>query len=256
MQIDNDIIEKNVGDKMSKIIKNLFCPFGLILLVIFLIIIIIIYLKPSDSLIAKNGQGLWIAHRKNTANLVEEAITVGFEGIEVDVHQYKDTFRIYHDEKEEPYSETKYDLPKFLDTCKENNIIPVLDLKNITDYKLLISLVKEKGLHQKTIYQTKIDLAKTIYDTDNTTRIWVLMDTGSKNTPTSNIYTRLADCLDYIEGVNIQAKHVDELDIQEIHRLGLTVCAFSYKNKLYENADAATLKEWGVNYLMANTIDE
>lgn len=243
---------------MSKIIKKVFYSFGLIIS-IFVLIVIINSFKATETpfpLIASKGQGLWIAHRKNTAKYVEEAIAAGFWGIEVDVHQYQDAFRIYHDEKDEPYSETKYDLPEFLDICKENNIIPVLDLKNIADYDLLISLVKEKGMHQRTIYQTKINLAKTIYETDNTARIWVLMDTGSKNTPTIDIPTRLVECLDYIEGVNINAKHVDEFDIQTIHNLGLTVCSFSYKSTLYENADAKTLKEWGTNYLMADTIDE
>ena len=245
---------------MHNLIKKTFYSFILIISFLLLFVIINSFNKelviPSTPLIASKGDGLWIAHRKNTAKLVEEAITAGFWGIEVDVHQYKDTFRIYHDEKNEPYSETMYDLPDFLITCKQNNIIPVLDLKKITDYNLLISLVKEKGMHQRTIYQTKIDLAKMIYETDNTARIWVLMDTGSKNTPTSNIPTRLIECLNYIEGVNIQAKHVDEFDIKAIHNLGLTVCSFSYKSTLYENADAKTLKAWGTNYLMADTIDE
>lgn len=120
---------------------------------------------------------------------------------------------------------------------------------------MLISLVKEKGTQNNTIYQTSSSVAKKLHNNDNNTRIWVLISDSYKDIDTDKI-NELTDVKDYIEGINMKAKNVDEKDIKAIHDLGLTICSFSYTSKMYSNASAETLKSWGTNYLMANNIDE
>lgn len=198
-------------------------------------------------------KGLWVAHMKNNKETVSAAIQEGFFGIEVDVHQSGDTFKLYHDSKKDPYK--GYNLDMFLDTCKEKGITAVLDLKKVDDYNKLISLVKSKDMQNDTIYQTSASRVKKIHDIDNNARIWVLIDDDYKNISGSTL-NKLKEVKNYIEGVNMLALNVDSNDINTIHDLDLTICSFSYRSKLYSNADAATLRKWGSDYIMANNIDE
>lgn len=198
-------------------------------------------------------KGLWVAHMKNNKEAVEAAIEEGFFGIEVDVHQSGNTFKLYHDSSNDPYK--GYNLDMFLDTCKEKGITAVLDLKSIDDYSKLISLVKSKNMENNTIYQTWTGRVKKIYNLDNNARIWILIGDSTKNI-SGTILKEIKEVKDYAEGVNMLASNVDKNDISTIHDLGLTVCSYSYGSKLYSNADAATLRNWGSDYIMANNIDE
>ena len=207
----------------------------------------------SSSDIAKKGEGLWVAHQKNNAEKVDAAIKEGFWGIEVDVWQSGDVFKLYHDPDNEPYS--GYNLDVFLDTCKKNNITPVLDLKSISNYETLVSQVKAKGMEKKTIYQTSISAAKIIHEKDNNARVWVLISDTIINLDQSKI-NELKAAKDYIEGINMRADHVDTNDIKAVQDIGLTICSFSYLSSLYSNADASDLRDWGTNYLMANNINK
>lgn len=198
-------------------------------------------------------KGLWVAHMKNSATKVSDAIKEGFWGIEVDVHQSGNVFKLYHDSSNDPYN--GYNLDVFLETCKNNNITAVLDLKEISDYSKLISLVKSKNMEDNTIYQTSVGKVKKIFNLDNKARIWVLISDSNKNI-TGSVLTDLSSVKDYVEGINMLALNVDQDDINTVHGLGLKICSFSYKSKLYSNADASTLKKWGSDYLMANNIAE
>ena len=206
-----------------------------------------------SSNIGKKGDGLWVAHQKNSAEAVDNAIKEGFWGIEVDVHQDVNIFKLYHDSETEPYA--GYDLDVFLDTCRKKNITAVLDLKYISNYDKLISLVKDKKMEENTIYQTSVGGAKKIHKKDNNARIWVLISDDLLDI-SENKKNELSAVKDSIEGINMRADHVDKNDIKTIHDLGLTICSFSYTRKLYKNADAETLREWGTNYIMANGIAE
>ena len=207
----------------------------------------------SNKKIASPGEGLWVAHMKNSASRVEKAINDGFWGIEVDVYQSGNNFRLYHDSENDPYN--GYDLDEFLDTCKANNITAVLDIKYVKNYELLISQVKEKNMEDNTIYQTWWGGANKIHTKDNNARIWVLIPDGNKDIK-GDILNNLNSVKDYVEGVNMLALNVDKSDIKAVQDLGLTFCAFSYGNKMYNNASANTLREWKTNYLMANSIFE
>ena len=207
--------------------------------------------NPDDK--ASAGDGLWVAHMKNDKDLVEEAIKAGFWGIEVDVRQDGDVFKLYHDSKKKPY--TGYNLDVFLDTCKKNNIVAVLDLKTVNDYGKMISLVKAKGMQSRTIYQTSTHNSKIIHNIDNNARVWILIGDSNINV-NSSIVSNLKSVKGYIEGVNMRADHVDESDIKAVHALGLTFCSFSYNKTMYPGKSAAKLKGWGSDYLMANAIDE
>lgn len=212
--------------------------------------------SSNSSNIAEQGEGLWVAHQKNSADAVDNAIKEGFWGIEVDVYQSGDsgdTFRLYHDSDKSDY--VGYDLDVFLDTCKEKNITAVLDLKSISSYDKLIAVVKDKKMEENTIYQTSIGGAKNIHKKDNNARTWVLIS-DSLNDISEEKKNELNSAKDSIEGINMRADHVDESDIKAIQDIGLTFCAFSYTSKLYSNADANKLREWGSNYIMANNIDE
>lgn len=209
--------------------------------------------SSQSSTVAKKGEGLWVAHQKNSTTKVDDAIKEGFWGIEVDVWQSGDIFKLYHDSVNEPYN--GYNLDAFLDTCKKNNITPILDLKSVSNYETLISQVKAKGMEKKTIYQTSVSAAKTIHEKDNNARVWVLISDSITNIDQSKV-NELTSAKDYIEGVNMRADHVDANDIKAIQDIGLTICSFSYIDTLYPNADAKTLRSWGTNYIMANNIDE
>jgi len=198
-------------------------------------------------------KGLWVAHMKNRAEYVDEAIKEGFWGIEVDVRQSGDIFKLYHDSSNDPYR--GYNLDVFLDTCKANNITAVLDLKKVNDYDKLISLVKSKNMQNNTIYQTSVGNAKNIYNIDSNARIWVLISDSNRNI-SGSVLKQLQDVKDYVEGINMLALNVDSNDISTVQSLGLTFCAFSYKSKLYSNANASTLRKWGSDYIMANNIDD
>lgn len=198
-------------------------------------------------------KGLWIAHMKNSKESVSAAIQEGFYGIEVDVRQSGNTFKLYHDSDNNPYR--GYNLDMFLDTCKEKGITAVLDLKKVDDYSKLISLVKSKNMQNDTIYQTSVSRVKKLYNVDSNARIWVLIDDDDKNINGSTL-NQIKEVRSYIEGINMLALNVDSNDINTIHNLDLTICAFSYRSKLYSNADASTLRKWGSDYIMANNIDD
>lgn len=197
---------------------------------------------------AKDGEGLWVAHMKNSPESVKSAIDEGFWGIEVDVQQVGNDFKLYHDSR----YVSNYLLSSFLDTCKENDIVAVLDFKTVYDYEKIISLVKEKNMEKNTIYQTSASVEKKLYAIDKDVRIWILISDSYTNID----ITTLSEVKDFVEGVNMLALNTDENDIKKVHDLGLTFCSFSYLSKLYNNADATKLRSWGTNYIAANNIDE
>lgn len=207
----------------------------------------------SGNIATSAGKGLWVAHMKNSASKVNDAINEGFWGIEVDVYQSGNIFQLYHDPKNDPYN--GYNLDVFLDTCKANNITAVLDIKSVNDFSKLIGLVKSKNMQNNTIYQTSVGNAKNIYNVDNNARIWVLIGDANKDI-VGNILKQIKEVKKYVEGVNMLALNVDSNDISIVRSFGLTFCSFSYNSVLYSNANADTLRKWGSNYIMANNIDE
>lgn len=198
------------------------------------------------------GQGLWVAHQKNDADRVKKAIEEGFWGIEVDVHgkteNNKTVFPLYHDEYH------GYNLDEFLDTCKSNNIVAVLDLKTGINYNELVKLVSSKDMLSKTIFMREdVSTLKKIYEINNNARNWLLI---MDNDDLELARKRKSEYKQYFEGVDIYAKVVTEDVIKEMHNEGLTVCGYSYTTRMYEGREASTLKSWGIDYLSANNIDE
>ena len=194
-------------------------------------------------------KGLWVAHQKNDKDRVAKAIADGFWGIEVDVNQSGNIFKLYHD------TYHGYNLDEFLDTCKKNNIIAVLDLKTISDYSKLVSVVKQKGMLNKAIFQTgNTSVVSSLHQADSNSRIWFLNSAGYDSLKTDSI-TKIKD---KIEAVNMLALAVDESVIKKVHDMGLKICAFSYLNGMYPTygKSAEQLKSWGVDYLAANAIEK
>lgn len=197
---------------------------------------------------ASAGQGIWVAHQKNSTSSVNEAIKAGFWGIEVDVSKKNgNDFKLYHTNTSE--YKNGYTLSAFLDTCKKNNITAILDW-GAGDVSAGISLVKEKGMMKNTIFQGGISFAKKVHKKDSNARIWV----ESQNKININ---DLKQVKDYVEGVNIFAQKLEKSYITDIHNIGMTVCAYSWSgNGMYPKAgfSAETLKSWGVEYLMSDKI--
>ena len=197
---------------------------------------------------ASAGQGIWVAHQKNSTSSVNEAIKAGFWGIEVDVSKKTgNDFKLYHTKTSE--YKNGYTLSAFLDTCKKNNITAILDW-GAGDVSAGISLVKEKGMMNNTIFQGDISFAKRVHKKDSNARIWV----ESRNKININ---DLKQVKDYVEGVNIFAQKLEKSYITDIHNIGMTVCAYSWSgNGMYpkQGFSAAKLKSWGVEYLMSDKI--
>ena len=203
---------------------------------------------------AKDGEGLWVAHMKNSKELVDKAIKAGFWGIEVDVYHDGNSFELKHPPREE-----KWVLNEFLDTCKKNNITAVLHLQiRSTKYEQLVSMVKEKGMQENTIYQIGINYvnAKKLREIDSNARIWACTEDKISTSPSKK--SDLAKGKEYFEGVNMLALNVDKSEIDYVHSLGMTICSYSYNDTMYNSKgkSATKLKSWGSNYLMANAIDE
>lgn len=196
---------------------------------------------------ATAGQGLWVAHQKNDADRVQNAINAGFWGIEVDVRQNGSVFRLEHN------TYHGYNLDTFLDTCKKNNIIAVLDIKEVSDYNAFVGLVNSKGMLNHTIFQTgSASVVNSLYSVNSNVRIWFLNSANKGALRTSTINP----IKNKLEGVNMLALSVDASVIKQVHNMGLTICAFSYLDTMYdsEGKSAANLRSWGADYLMANAI--
>ena len=193
------------------------------------------------------GKTLWVAHQKNDADRVQAAIKAGFWGIEVDVYQSGSTFQLKHD------TYHGYNLDVFLDTCKKNNIVAVLDLKSVSDYKKLIELVKSKGWFNYTIFQADtVSVVKSLNSADSNSRIWFLNSALEADLKVSEINS----VKDKLEGINMIALSVDSNVVKQVHNMGLTICAFSYNSTMYDSRgkSANNLASWGTDYLMANDI--
>ena len=115
----------------------------------------------------------------------------------------------------------------------------------------LFSAVKSKGMLNNTIFQTdEEEVVSAINSADNNARIWFLNSSSTSSLKTNSI----SSLKDKLEGVNMIATSVTESDINTVHGMGLKMCAFSYTSFPYGGKSAATLKSWGVDYLMANDI--
>ncbi len=196
---------------------------------------------------SSSGKTLWVAHQKNDADRVQAAIKAGFWAIEVDVYQSGSVFQLKHD------TYHGYNLDVFLDTCKKNNIVAVLDLKSVSDYKKLIELVKSKGWFNYTIFQADTtSVVKTLNSVDSNSRIWFLNSALEAALKVSEINS----VKDKLEGINMIALSVDSNVIKQVHNMGLTICAFSYNSTMYDSRgkSANNLASWGADYLMANDV--
>ena len=191
--------------------------------------------------------GKWIAHQKNSRDRVQAAISAGFAGVEVDVHQEGNTFKLYHD------TYHGYNLDEFLDDCKQAGILAVLDIKYVSSYGALINAIKSKGMFSNTVIQVGSSSAvNAIYDVDHSARIWFLNSANDTPLRTSEITA----VKNKIELVNMLALSVNQTIVNTVHGMGLKIGAFSYINGMYPSSgrSAETLKSWGVDYLMANSI--
>ena len=196
---------------------------------------------------SSSGKTLWVAHQKNDADRVQAAIKAGFWAIEVDVYQSGSVFQLKHD------TYHGYNLDVFLDTCKKNNIVAVLDLKSVSDYKKLIELVKSKGWFNYTIFQADTtSVVKSLNSVDSNSRIWFLNSALEAALKVSEINS----VKDKLEGINMIALFVDSNVIKQVHNMGLTICAFSYNSTMYDSKgkSANNLASWGADYLMANDV--
>lgn len=203
----------------------------------------------TGKLVSTYGQGKWIAHQKNSAEKVKKAIDSGFFGIEVDVNQKGSTFLLYHDTNDSDFK-TGYTLAEFLQTCKENNILAVLDIKSISNYSDFVKAVKTSGWFENTVFMAGKDEGNNVYKVDKNARLWFL--NGNEH----NSDQVLAGLEGKFEAVVIHARYIAKEDIELAHKHNMTICPFSYNATMYPQRDAATLRSWGADYLEANEIDE
>ena len=205
----------------------------------------------------KEGQGLWIAHQKNTIEKINDAINQGFYGVEVDVtysHAEKD-FILYH-------ANTKNNgakLSDFLDIAKENKILAVLDVKTINSkYSELVSMVKKHYSMDSVVFMA-FEEAKIngIYNVDPSARLWIINGFSTDAPYNKFDESKMTDDLvEKLEGVAVMATLVDQNVVFWAHKHYLTVEAFSYLDYMYDNVSVSKLREWGVDYVSAGDIDE
>lgn len=104
-----------------------------------------------------------------------------------------------------------------------------------------------------TIFQTgSASVVNSLYSVNSNVRIWFLNSANKGALRTSTINP----IKNKLEGVNMLALSVDASVIKQVHNMGLTICAFSYLDTMYdsEGKSAANLRSWGADYLMANAI--
>ncbi len=199
--------------------------------------------------------GLWIAHQKNTKAAIQDALSKGFYGIEVDVSDMNGQLILHHS----GVPDDGTTLEDFLKIAKENNILAVLDLKVINKkYSEIVSLVKKHYSMDSVVFMAmEKDKLEGIYNVDNTARLWYCRGTAE-----TGAYSRFErenvtdDFASKLEGISTLAKLIDKDLVDWAHEKGLTVEIFSYIDILYSDYSTSTLREWGVEYFSANEIDE
>lgn len=211
--------------------------------------------KGPISLPITKGAGLWIAHQKNSTEKINKAVNDRFYGIEVDVAYINGEFILHHANT----TGNGAKLIDFLKIARKNGILAVLDLKNIAGkYSELVSIVKKNYSIDSVIFMAmEKNKLNGIYNIDSQARLWYI--NGVSTTAPNNYFNKdemTQEFIDKIEGVAVLALLVDKDIVDWAHNNGLTIEAFSYLDYMYPGTPVTKLREWGVDYVSANEIDE
>ena len=194
-----------------------------------------------------------LAHQKNSAERVADAYR--FDGIEVDVRETGENgdIALYHDEYH------GLTLQMFLESCKENGQLAILDMKSGSNYEDVVNCVTAMEMIPQTIFQVgKGVQAEEIRGYNGEARCWLLNGVGSE------YYLRLQvleDYAEYFEGLNVCGSvlwpELAEDCIAAVHEIEgtagpMTVCVFAYgaHDNVY-NGDEI-YEKYGADYLMTD----
>lgn len=230
-----------------------------------------------------------VAHRgytdvapDNSMPAYEEAITAGFWAIECDIYRTSDgVWVMCHDATVDAttdgtgtiadmtYAEIQalnidvgtnigsypnLKIPTLEDTlklCRENGMIPLVDLKYDSYIYEVVNMIRDLGLEGRTIIQTNEETsARTIRSLSEKIPIIVIVP---GETPTSATVTGCINLAKELRsgGINIVDTAMTEEIITECHRAGVYATVF---NGIIEQADADTLIGYGIDAIISNNL--